>query len=81
MRLCRAPAGHLVQASPLARRRGHPRVAPSLGRAAKHGATVILSGLLRRQAARIITVYAGQGMVLRKKLERGDWATLMLEKR
>ena len=56
-------------------------IAPSLGRAAKRGATVILSGLLRSQAARIITVYAGQGMVLRKKLERGDWATLMLEKR
>jgi len=56
-------------------------IAPSLGRAAARGATIILSGLLRSQAARIITVYAGQGMVLRRKLERGDWATLVLEKR
>ena len=31
-------------------------------------------------AARLITIYGDQDMVLRKKLERGDWATLILEK-
>jgi ribosomal protein L11 methyltransferase len=55
-------------------------IAPAIGRAAAHGATVILSGLLRSQAARIVTAYAQQGIVLSRKLERGDWATLILEK-
>jgi ribosomal protein L11 methyltransferase len=55
-------------------------LAPSIGRAAAHGATIILSGLLRTQAARIVTAYAQQGIVLSRKLERGDWATLILEK-
>ena len=55
-------------------------IAPSIGRAAGHGATIILSGLLRTQAARIVTAYAQQGIVLVRRLERGDWATLILEK-
>jgi ribosomal protein L11 methyltransferase len=55
-------------------------LAPSIGRAAAHGATIILSGLLRTQAARTVTAYAQQGIVLSRKLERGDWATLILEK-
>ena len=56
-------------------------IAPSMGRAASRGATIILSGLLITQAARVVSAYARQGMVLRQKLERGDWATLILEKR
>ena len=56
-------------------------IAPVMGRAAARGATIILSGILRHQAPRVITAYAQQRMVLRQKLERGDWATLMLEKR
>jgi ribosomal protein L11 methyltransferase len=55
-------------------------IAPAIGRAAAHGATIILSGLLRTQAARIVTAYAQQDIVLVRKLERGDWATLLLEK-
>jgi ribosomal protein L11 methyltransferase len=57
------------------------QIAPAVGRAAARHATVILSGLLIGQAPRIVTAYAGQGMVLRRRLERGDWATLILEKR
>jgi ribosomal protein L11 methyltransferase len=53
-------------------------IAPSIGHAAARGATIILSGLLRTQAARIVTAYAQQGIVLVRKLERGDWATLIL---
>ncbi len=41
---------------------------------------MILSGLLVSQAARVVSAYARQSMVLRQRLERGDWATLMLEK-
>lgn len=55
-------------------------IAPDIGKAAAHGASVILSGLLVSQAARIVTAYARHGMVLRQRLERGDWATLILEK-
>ena len=56
-------------------------IAPAIGQAAARGATIILSGLLRTQAARIVTAYAQQGIVLVRKLERGDWATLVLERR
>jgi len=55
-------------------------IAPNIRRAAAHGATVILSGLLRSQAPRIVSVYASQGVVLRRRIERGDWATLVLGK-
>ncbi|MEO8757914.1 MAG: 50S ribosomal protein L11 methyltransferase [Devosia sp.] len=56
-------------------------LAPAIGKAAARGATIILSGLLVTQAARIVTAYGLQGMVLHQKLERGEWATLILEKR
>jgi ribosomal protein L11 methyltransferase len=55
-------------------------IAPAIGRAAARHATIILSGLLITQAARIVAAYTRQGMVLRQRIERGDWATLMLEK-
>ena len=63
-----------ILAAPLA------ALAPAIGRAAARNATIILSGLLKTQAARLVTIYGDQDMVLRKKLERGDWATLVLEK-
>jgi ribosomal protein L11 methyltransferase len=55
-------------------------LAPAIGRAAAHGANVVLSGLLVTQAARVANAYLAQGLVLRRKLIRGDWATLVLEK-
>jgi ribosomal protein L11 methyltransferase len=55
-------------------------IAPAVAKAAAPGATIILSGLLISQAPRITTTYAQQGLVLRQRLERGDWATLILEK-
>ncbi|MEO6014933.1 MAG: 50S ribosomal protein L11 methyltransferase [Devosia sp.] len=55
-------------------------LAPGMARTAARGATIILSGLLITQAARVTAAYARQGLVLRQRLERGDWATLMLEK-
>lgn len=56
-------------------------LAPSMGRAAAPGASIVLSGLLAHQAARIVNAYARQGMVLVKRLQRREWATLLLEKR
>lgn len=55
-------------------------LAPSMGRAAERGATIILSGILLQQASRVMAAYARQSMVLRQKITRKDWATLILEK-
>jgi ribosomal protein L11 methyltransferase len=37
---------------------------------------LILSGLLLHQVSGIIEAYSAQGMILKKKLEKGDWAAL-----
>ncbi len=57
------------------------RLAPEIAEAAAPGATIILSGILNRQAARVVSAYARQGVVLARKLEKGDWTTLILERR
>jgi ribosomal protein L11 methyltransferase len=56
-------------------------IAPAIARAASQRATIILSGLLATQAVRVASAYATQGVVLRRRLIRGEWATLILEKR
>ena len=56
-------------------------LAPAMGRAADRHATIILSGILSTQAARVVAAYARAGMVLRQKLARKEWTTLILEKR
>ena len=56
-------------------------MSPGIGRVAQRGATIILSGILERQARSVINAYARQGMVLTEKLQRKDWTTLMLEMR
>ena len=55
-------------------------LAPGMGRIAEHGATVILSGILVHQAPRVVSAYARQSIVLRHKLIKKEWATLILEK-
>ncbi|MEP7240071.1 MAG: 50S ribosomal protein L11 methyltransferase [Devosia sp.] len=55
-------------------------IAPVIGKAAARGATIILSGLLVEQSARIVNAYRIQHMVLRRRLHRGEWATLILER-
>jgi ribosomal protein L11 methyltransferase len=57
------------------------RIAPAVGRVTAPGGMVVLSGLLVTQALRIQLAYARAGMVLVRKLIRGDWATLVLERR
>lgn len=54
-------------------------LAPAIGQIAQKGATVILSGILQHQARGVINAYARQGMVLKQKLQRKDWTTLILE--
>lgn len=55
-------------------------LAPGMARIAAHGATVILSGILDRQATRVAAAYAGAGLHLKRKLLRRGWVTLVLEK-
>ena len=55
-------------------------LAPAIARAAAPGATIILSGLLATQAAWVANAYRQQRVILRDRLIRGDWATLILEK-
>lgn len=55
-------------------------LAPAIGRVTLHGATIILSGILAHQATRVVAAYRGQGMVLRRKLQRKEWSTLVLER-
>ena len=57
------------------------QMAPGVGRLAAPGAIVVLSGLLATQALRVQSAYARAGMYAVRKLIRGDWATLVLEKR
>jgi ribosomal protein L11 methyltransferase len=63
-----------ILAAPLA------ALAPGIGRAAAPGATIILSGLLATQSAWVANAYRQQGIILRQRLVRGGWATLILEK-
>ena len=57
------------------------RLAPAVGRAAARGATIILSGILNEQAARVTAAYQRQSMVLRQRITKKEWTTLVLEKR
>lgn len=56
-------------------------LAPATSRIAGPGAAIVLSGLLETQAARVQAAYARQGMILTRRLIRGDWATLLLQRR
>lgn len=55
-------------------------LSPHIGRIADRGAAIILSGLLNTQAQRIIAAYNRQGMVLKDRIVRKDWTTLIFEK-
>ena len=55
-------------------------LAPGIGKITERGGSVILSGLLVQQAPRVVAAYRQQGMILKERLERKDWATLILEK-
>jgi ribosomal protein L11 methyltransferase len=56
-------------------------LAPAIGRVAAPGATVILSGLLTSQAARVLAAYRTQAMFLGRRIIRREWETLVLERR
>jgi ribosomal protein L11 methyltransferase len=53
-------------------------LAPDMRKAAAHGATIILSGILNTQVPRIVAAYHAQGIVVAEKLLKSEWATLIL---
>lgn len=55
-------------------------LAPGVGQIAAPNCIIILSGLLNTQAEQVAGAYSAQGMVLRERIVRKDWSTLILEK-
>ena len=55
-------------------------LAPSLARVAAPNAELILSGLLARDVAGVLTAYRAQGFRLRSRRDVDGWATLMLSR-
>lgn len=55
-------------------------LAPGMRKVAQIGATVILSGILNTQANRVVTAYSQQGIVLRQRIVKKEWTTLVLER-
>jgi ribosomal protein L11 methyltransferase len=56
-------------------------LAPDVRRVAMPGATVVLSGLLTREAARVLAAYRAQGFALAAHRRYDGWSTLTLSKR
>ncbi|MDE2356606.1 MAG: 50S ribosomal protein L11 methyltransferase [Alphaproteobacteria bacterium] len=57
------------------------RLAPDIRGATRPGGAVVLSGLLRGQARRVLAAYRAQGFALTRRLHRDAWATLTLRRR
>jgi ribosomal protein L11 methyltransferase len=55
-------------------------LAPAMRKIAEPGCVVILSGILIHQAPRVIAAYSRMGIVLKQKITRKEWATLVLER-
>jgi len=56
-------------------------MARDLSRHLAPGGVVVLSGLLSRQAERVMAVHHGCGMRLRKRIDIGPWTTLMMSRK
>jgi ribosomal protein L11 methyltransferase len=56
------------------------RMAPSLGRRLRPGGVAILSGLLGRQEAGVLSAHRSAGLVLAGREKIGDWHTLILRR-
>jgi ribosomal protein L11 methyltransferase len=56
-------------------------LAPSLARAANHDGRLILSGLLARDVAGVLTAYAGHGFRLMERVDIDGWAALLLKRK
>lgn len=55
-------------------------LAPAVRKVTQMGATIILSGILNTQANRVISAYGLQRIVLKQRIEKKEWTTLVLER-
>lgn len=55
-------------------------MAPSLNRVLDVNGYCVLSGMLVEQADLVASAYEGEGMVLKKRYDIGEWATLVMHK-
>jgi ribosomal protein L11 methyltransferase len=55
-------------------------LAPSIAQAAADGAELVLSGLLGRDVAGVLSAYRGQGFALAQRIDIDGWATLLLRR-
>lgn len=55
-------------------------LAPAMRKIAEPGCVVILSGILIHQAPRVIAAYSRMGIVLKQRITKKEWATLVLER-
>ena len=55
-------------------------MAPSFAAALAPGGTIMLAGLLERQADAVVGAYAAHGLVEVSRVTKGDWPTLVLRK-
>ena len=56
------------------------RLAPALARVLAREGTLILSGLLTRDAPRVLSAYAAQGLALARRRDLDGWTTLVLRR-
>jgi ribosomal protein L11 methyltransferase len=54
------------------------RLAPSLRAVLQPGGVIVLSGLLMRDAAGVLSAYAAQGLRLQRRIDHEGWATLIV---
>lgn len=55
-------------------------LAPGMRKIAEPGCVVVLSGILIHQAPRVIAAYSRMGIVLKQKITKKEWATLVMER-
>jgi ribosomal protein L11 methyltransferase len=55
-------------------------LAPEVANQTVAGGTVVLAGLLNRQADDVISAYAENKIALLERVEKGDWTILRLQK-
>ena len=77
--LRRGPRFDLVFANILAR--PLRRLAPDMATRTRPGARIVLSGILSRQAQGVAQLYRSWGFVLERRIELGQWTTLLMRKR
>jgi len=73
------PGHDLIFANILARPLVH--MAGDISRCLARGGSVILSGILNRQGQSVLTAYRSRGLVLRRRLQLGDWTTFIVGKK